>query len=165
MNSPNLQIIEAKPEHVKAMVHLSHCKRKAYEKVQPIFWKEAEDSNKVQEKWFLELLEHDEVIVLVALSRDTTAVTGFIVGSIINAPPVYDPGGKTLMVDDFCVSLPELWYTVGRDLLIHLQDRAVERGSVQTIVVCGDHDAPKKAFLEESRLGMASRWYVNQIRS
>ncbi len=86
-----------------------------------------------------------------------------IVASIIDAPPVYDPGGKTFMVDDFCVSLPELWCNVGRDLLMNLQDKAVERGSVQTLVVCGDHDGPKKAFLEESGLGTTSRWYVNQM--
>ena len=30
-------------------------------------------------------------------------VRGFVIARIMNAPPVYDPGGKTALVDDFCV--------------------------------------------------------------
>ena len=46
----------AKEEDVKSLVQISHVKRKKYEKKQPLFFKEAHDSNKKQEEFFNSLL-------------------------------------------------------------------------------------------------------------
>ncbi len=48
---------------VASMVSLSFQKRRAYEKAQPQFWKYAEGAEKVQYKWFEELLDHNDQII------------------------------------------------------------------------------------------------------
>jgi hypothetical protein len=41
----------------------------------------------------------------------------FIIGELMPVPEVYNPGGLTLMVDDFCVKSENLWQTVGGPLI------------------------------------------------
>ncbi len=65
------------------------------------------------------------------------AIDGFIIGTLVEAPPVYDPGGLTCIVDDFMVARPEDWPTTGAALLGEVSSRAQARGAVQTVVVCG----------------------------
>lgn len=36
----------------------------------------------------------------------------------MHAPEVYDPGGLTLMIDDFCMQSENLWESVGFHLSI-----------------------------------------------
>jgi hypothetical protein len=87
-------------------------------------------------------------------------IVGFIVGELKAAPEVYDPGGITLMIDDFCVENPEFWDSMGKQLLHELQQEAIQKGAVQTLVVCGHHDEAKKHFLKRQGLNIASEWYV-----
>ena len=61
------------------------------------------------------MIEDDAVITVVADTGETLA--GFAVGTIIAAPPVYDPGGPSCVIYDFVVAVPEQWSTVGADLL------------------------------------------------
>lgn len=79
---------------------------------------------------------------------------------IVAAPPVYDPGGPTCLIDDFAVAVPEQWPTVGVDLLGALRRTARERGAAQVVVVCGHLDGPKRTALEHSGLSIASEWWV-----
>jgi len=150
------------PADVASMVALSDKKRSAYERAQPQFWRRAEKANEEQTKWFEWLLSKDIHILLVA--EVNHQIVGFIIGELKSAPEVYDPGGLTLMIDDFCVESPELWSTVGRQLLHELQHQAKQRGAVQTLVVCGHHDESKRQFLKKEGLNIASEWYVEEIR-
>ncbi len=114
-------------EDVSAMVALSYEKRRNYEKAQPQFWKYAEGAEEAQSKWFKELLERDDNILLVVeLNHE---ITGFIIGRIMKAPEVYDSGGLTLMIDDFCVSDLSSWETVGNQLIVELKKFSKEKGA------------------------------------
>jgi GNAT superfamily N-acetyltransferase len=143
---------------IPAMVALSHYKRRSYEKAQPQFWRYAAHAEEIQDKWFRQVLDKDDYILLVVEAKGQ--IRGFVLGYIISAPEVYDPGGLTLMVDDFCIETPALWEEVGSKLLIAAKEWAKGKGAAQAVVVAGCHDEPKRQFLKSMGLGAASEWYV-----
>ena len=146
---------------VSSMVALSDQKRSSYEKAQPRFWRRAQNANEEQTKWFEWLLSKDIHISLVA--EVSHQIVGFVIGELKLAPEVYDLGGFTLMIDDFCVESSELWESVGGQLLHTLQQQAKQKGAVQTLVVCGQHDESKRQFLKKQGLNIASEWYVGKV--
>jgi len=153
-------IRQAVPEDIPAMVALSYTKRRNYEKSQPQFWRYAEGAEAGQGEWFKTLLANARYIFFVA--EQETAIMGFAIGNIVKSPEVYD-AGLTLMVDDFCVTDPTLWGSVGAQLLAALKAKAHAKGVTQTVVVCGAHDAPKRQCLQGIGLTVASEWYVGKI--
>ena len=155
------QVRKALSSDVTKMVSLSHDKRRMYEKVQPQFWRYAHGAEKAQADWFQELLLNDDYVLLVAETK--SSLSGFIIGNIIKAPEVYDPGGLTLMIDDFCVVSEDEWNTVGTSLVEYLKNEVKDRGVSQVLVVCGAHDTKKKEFLGQSGLSIASEWFVAPV--
>ncbi len=148
-----------------AMVSLSKAKRKLYEKTQPQFWRYAgEEGDKTQEKWFKELLE-DKNYVMFTAESDTQEILGFIIGKLMPAPEVYNPGGLTLMIDDFCVKSENLWQSVGHELIEEIKATAKVKGAAQILVVCGAHDHIKRKFLIDLNLFIASEWFVGDIEN
>jgi GNAT superfamily N-acetyltransferase len=87
-------------------------------------------------------------------------VDGFAIITTVIAPPVYDPGGLSSLIDDFVVSSPDKWVTAGAALLHAASDWARERGAVQVVVVSGPHDEPKRAALRDAGLYVASEWFT-----
>jgi len=154
-----MEINSAAIKDIKNMVALSDLKRSEYEKYQPQFWKKAENANEIQAKWFKELLIREDHIILIA--QENEELIGFVVGRLIKAPEVYNPGGMTLMIDDFCVKSSDLWIEVGGKLIEKLKELAI--GAAQILVVCGHHDELKKEFLKKIGLSIASEWYVGSI--
>ena len=142
-------------------VALSYTKRRQYELAQPVFWKYAgPQAETTQAQWFAELLAREDHIFLVA--QGDAAIAGFAIGRLLKAPEVYDPGGSTLIIDDFCVR-DDSWREVGDGLLAEISARARDKGAVQSVVVCGAHDASKKAFLTDAGMRVASYWYTMPI--
>jgi len=90
-------------------------------------------------------------------------IEGFIIGKVIPAPEVYDPGGLTLMIDDFCVK-DDNWQDMGVKLIDQIKLIAQDKGVTQLVVVSGDHDGTKCLFLEQIGLSVASRWYVGEAK-
>lgn len=155
------QVRIATKNDIAEMVVLSEQKRTEYAHYQPLFWRKAEDSAEKQEAYFYHLLEQDHIILLV--SEADTGIDGFIIASIMPAPPVYDIGGLNCMIDDFCVTDEETWFTIGRELLGQARQTAKELGAVQLVVVTGHHHEAKRAFLSEMGLSLASEWYTAGI--
>ena len=146
---------------IDTMVALSRQKRLDYEKAQPQFWRHAPNAETEQSNWFHALLNNKDYILLVAESEKR--MIGFVIGRLRHAPEVYQPGGLTLEVDDFCVESPQQWMNVGALLLDALKTAARTKGAVQLLVVCGAHDAAKVRFLKSYQLNVASEWYVGAI--
>ncbi len=157
-----IEIRNAVASDINDMVVLSSIKRQQYESIQPTFWHRSHKADELQTVWFCELLERKDYIMLVATDKDISLV-GFVIGQIISAPEVYDPGGFTLMVDDFCIADNMAWQTIGAVLLEKLHSIARECCCVQTVIVCGHHDDAKRRFLKSSNLQIASEWYVGPI--
>jgi len=154
-------IRRANGEDISSIVSLSDQKRRFYEKANPQFWKRAENANELQRQWFTTILDNPNYFIYVADNK--TQIDGFIIGQNINAPAVYNPGGMTLMIDDFCVASPELWETVGYKLLITVSNEGKKNGAVQVLIVSGFHDQEKGLFLKKQGLYVVSEWYVKQI--
>ncbi|MES2253144.1 MAG: hypothetical protein V4482_05640 [Pseudomonadota bacterium] len=158
----NLTYRKAMLNDIPSLVSLSYQKRQFYEKAQPQFWKHAGDcAEKAQTKWFEELLTCDEHIMLTA--EQNNIAVGFIIGKLVAAPGVYNPGGLTLMIDDFCVANESDWPTVGARLIDEIKLIAKEKGAAQIVVVTGAHDEPKRDFLKNYNLSIASEWHVGGI--
>ncbi len=147
---------------ISSFVALSYQKRRAYEQVQPQFWRYAGPQAEVsQTRWFESLLRDKDHIMLTAKRKEK--VVGFMIGKLIKAPEVYNPGGLTLMIDDFCVESDLSWTLIGEELLKEIKELARRKGAVQLLVVCGAHDKQKGAFLTQRGLRVASNWYVGDI--
>jgi predicted acetyltransferase len=156
-----ITVRDAKEEDIAAMVALSEIKRRDYEQAQPQFWQRAKDANHHQAAWFKQLLRSDDSLLFVA-ERDQQML-GFVIGRLVPAPEVYNLGGLTLMVDDFCVMMPSLWSEIGSALLTALKKAGQPQGAVQLLVVCGHHDTPKRAFLTYAGLTVASQWFISSL--
>ena len=140
------------------MAELADLKRTEYERFSPTFWRKAEEAVAGQVRFFQDLLERPNVIALV---WDEGEVEGFIVGSVVPPPPVYDPGKNVCVIDDFVVSSPEQWVTVGSALLNAVRAKAGELEAALSVVVCGHLDEPKRVMLRKNGFSVASEWYVN----
>src|SRR4051794_27026345 len=103
---------------VPRMVELSALKRKQYAVYSPVFWRPAPDADAAQQKFFTTQLGDAANICLVHEAGGP--IDGFLIARVVAAPPVYDTGGKVCMIDDFMVSDPTLWPSVG----IALRDEA-----------------------------------------
>ena len=149
-------------EDVPAIARLSSLKRKQYERYQPVFHKEAGDAQEKQTLFLKDSLAKENVIALVH-EEQGQGVNGFIIGSLVKAPPVYNPGGTICYVDDFMVEDPSLWTTVGEALLGKVVEMGREKGAVLANVVCGPMDGPKREFLNRSGFGVATEWHVKSL--
>lgn len=143
---------------IERMVALSDVKRTEYERFASTFWRKAEGAVEGQETFFRALLGCPNIIALV---WDEGEVEGFIVGSIVPPPPVYDPGKNVCVVDDFVVSDPKRWPTVGAAFLNAVRERAEGLEAHLSVVVCGHLDESKRAMLRGCGFAVASEWYVN----
>lgn len=144
------------------MVDMSYQKRRAYEKAQPQFWKYSGPGAEIsQTKWFEELLGSNDHIILTAESHQK--IIGFIIGKLMPAPEVYNPGGLTLMIDDFCVDDEAKWHSIGSKLIQEIKTRTKTKEVAQILVACGAHDEPKRRFLKSMGLTVASECYVGSV--
>jgi DNA-binding transcriptional LysR family regulator len=152
----------ARQDDVAAMVELSERQRQIDEARFGLrFYRKAADSHEKRTSFFASLLTREQVIVLVH-ERDG-AIDGFAIGMVVDAPPVYDPGGLTCLVDDFVVLPAEEWATTGPAIPQEVNRLARERGAVQTVVVCRRLDEAKRAALTGQGLTLVSEWYVGEL--
>ena len=154
-------IRRATQDDVPAMVELAQQRRIQYQNYQPRFWRNAVDSREKHAPFLRKLVQHERAISLV--SDETNTVTGFIIAMLVPAPPVYDVGGLTCSIDDFCVVDGLDWEHVGKALLEEAMKQARTRGAVQTVVVCVHLDEAKRMFLANEGFTIASEWYVRDI--
>lgn len=162
-NPTDTFIRKAEAQDVDAMVSLSRAKRLAYEKAQPKFWRYGGASGDLaQRKWFQELLTHKDYLMFIAHDKNQK-ILGFVIGKLVSPPEVYNPGGLTLMIDDFCVQSEDLWESVGTQLIDAIKVAAKSQNTVQILMVCGAHDHSKRKFLMTQKLSIASEWFVGGI--
>lgn len=148
----------ARADDIPRMAEWADLKRTEYERFSPTFWRKAEGAIEGQMAFFEVLLERPNVIALV---WDEGEVEGFIIGSIVPPPPVYDPGKNVCVIDDFVVSNSERWATVGAALLGAVRERAEGLAARLSVVVCAHLDEPKRVMLRANGFTVASEWYVN----
>ena len=141
------------------MAELAEQKREEYRAHAPVFHRPKDGAREVHEPYLAALVEDGDNVTLVHEAADGH-VDAFLVAMLFPAPPVYDPGGSTCSVDDFVVESPELWETAGRALLERAFAATRQRGAVQSVVVCGPQDEPKRTLLRSMGHDVASEWFT-----
>src|SRR5690349_5167843 len=126
-------IRRAEAADVPAMLDLAEQRRAQYARYHPRFWNPAPDARRAQARYFAQLFEAPEVLTAVCVQE--TQLIGFLIARLVPAPPVYQPGGLTCLIDDFCAGSPDRWNIVGRPLLEHAYAEARQRGATQAVVV------------------------------
>jgi GNAT superfamily N-acetyltransferase len=154
-------IRRAEASDVPAMLDLAEQRRTQYARYQPRFWNPAPDARLAQSGYFAQLVATPEVLTAVCVQA--TELIGFLIASLVPAPPVYDPGGLTCQIDDFCLASLDTWQTVGKQLLEHTYAAARQRGATQAVVVCGHLDQPKRNMLFSIGATLASEWFVQEL--
>lgn len=156
-----MTIRQASSTDVDQIALLAAQKRRQYEKFQPVFHKESEKALELHTAFLKDALPKENNLVWVC--ETSGHIDGFVIGTIVNAPPVYAAGGKICFVDDFMVKSPDLWATVGRELLNKVMAEAKGKGAVLANVVCGPLDQPKRNLLAGTHFQVASEWHIKKI--
>jgi hypothetical protein len=156
-----MKIRRAVEDDIPQMVELIDERRRLYETYQPTFWRRSPNARSAQAAFFTTLVSNKgSAIVLVC--GDASVFRGFVIASLVEPPPVYAPGGKTCMIDDFAVDDND-WDETGRALLGELHSLARAAGAVQGVVVCGHLDEAKRSFLRSEGFSIASEWFVKNL--
>lgn len=157
-----MDIRKARASDIEVVTELVERDRRQRQKYQPVFWHKAANSKAATQAFLAELLTEPGTFFLVAV--EGSQMLGFLVARKFPAPPVYDPGGDTYLIDDFCVSEPRHWLTVGEALLSHASTLIHEHGGVQVVVICADRDLAKAEMLRRSDLTIASNWWTKPLK-
>ncbi len=157
-----MSIRKAETNDIPGIAELAEQRRLQYQHYQPQFWRKAEDAQEKHTFLLESLLKREDVIMLVH-EESTRAIDGFIIADFVEAPPVYNPGGPTCRVDDFCVASGNLWESTGLELLNEVIRKAKEHGAAQSVVVFGHLDQPKRTLLDQMGYSIASEWYVHNL--
>src|SRR3954447_13889390 len=161
---PTVRLVRpATHEDVDAVAALAALRRHDYEAHQPRFWRQAEDAVERHTAYLHGLVDEPDHIFLVSV--DETRVSGFVIGRLVPAPPVYRPDGLTCLVDDFAVESPDAWQVLGPMLLRDVSRAAGARDAGPVVVVSGRHDQPKRRALEAAGLVPATEWWIASIDS
>jgi len=146
---------------IPAMVAILEAKRLEYQGYEPVFWNKAANSADIQAGYFAYLFAQKDTCMFVAEREQE--VLGFLVTRLTPAPPIVDPGGPTVTIDDFHVARPDLWDTVGELLLERTMSHGREQGWRQIIVVCPHKERAKSDFLADRRLSLTTEWWTQTL--
>jgi Acetyltransferase (GNAT) family len=153
-----LQIRRAESIDVPQMVALIEDTRRIYQGYQPVFWRKAENSAELSDSFFKMMVNDQSWFVFAAFEGES--LKGFISAREVPVPPVYVPGGPTVVIDDFTVREAAGWELIGRQLLDYFVGFAQQRNWRQIIVICADLDTSKSAMLRSAGLTIASNWWT-----
>ncbi len=151
----------ATSDDIPSMIRLAEEHRRELSSFQPMMWREAAKASEKQAGFFTHQIAQENVIALVAQSKSELA--GFAIGSLVGAPPVYSPGGLTLLIDDFAIAGGERWDGLGKTLVQELTLRAKAAGAVQAVVICPHLLSDKREFLGMEGFEIASEWWVRSL--
>ena len=148
----------ATSDDLDAMVARSNTVRRRQAELEPVFWRPAGEADSSQRAWFALLLDDPSHRVLVSTGGGPD-LAGFVIARAMEAPPVYDPGGRTCLVDDLAWMEPE----VADGLLAAVRSWAAEMGCVQLVVVTPAGDPERRALLERTGLHPTSEWWTGPV--
>jgi GNAT superfamily N-acetyltransferase len=151
----------ARRSDVAILAQLVEQVRASYEALEPRFWRRAGNAASRTRLYFSLLLLSPRAWILVA--EEDGAIVGLLVARRVRAPRVYDPGGPTVLIDDFRVSTPDRWPEVGGRLLEQLRLLARAKGYAQMIAVAAVGDRPKMEFMRDSGLSHTSSWWTGAV--
>jgi hypothetical protein len=149
---------DARWSDVGELVALIQERRRELEAFDPRFWRSAGQAAAHTRRFYRWLLLTGRGALL--LAEEEGRVIAFLTARRVKAPPVYDPGGITILIDDFCVATPQLWPSAGSLLLEALRSRGRQRGWRQMVVAAPAADQVELDLLRRHELTHTSSWWT-----
>lgn len=146
---------------VQAMAQMIAEKRKQLEMFEPVMWRPSEAAAQMTPSFFTHQVVQPNAIARVA--EDGGRFLGFAIGGLQDAPPVFAPGGKTVIIDDFAVIEGAQADEVASALLDAVMSEARARGAVQIIAIAAARDERAVRWLEGKKLHVASQWWTRTL--
>jgi GNAT superfamily N-acetyltransferase len=146
---------------VQAMAQLIAIKRRQLEYFEPVMWRPSEAAAQMTLSFFTHQVVQPNAIARVA--EVGGRFVGFIIGGLQDAPPVFSPGGKTVIIDDFAVEDGPHADEVASTLLDEVMSEARARGAVQIIAIAAARDERAQRWLEGKKLHVASQWWTRTL--
>ena len=157
-----MTVRRAAAHDLPGVLDLAAQRRADYATYQPRFWRPAKDARRRQSEYFASLLVDPQASVMVYCDQ-TDMVAAFVIARLVTAPPVYDPGGLTCLVDNFVVRDASDWSAVGGALVDAVRAWASGHGASQLVAVTGRHDQPKRDALRSAGLSVVSEWWADGL--
>src|SRR5262245_61891495 len=123
---------------VQAMAQMIAEKRRQLELFEPVMWRPSDQAGQMTVSFFTHQVVQPNAIARVA--EDGGRFAGFVIGGLQEAPPVFAPGGKTVIIDDFAVGDGAGADDVASALLDAVMSEARARGAVQIIAIAAARD-------------------------
>lgn len=156
-----VNIRSASAADVQAMAQLMVEKRKQLEMFEPVMWRPSDAAPQMTPPFFTHQIAQPNVVARVAESGGR--FVGFVIGNIQDAPPVFAPGGKTVLIDDFVVVDGPEADEAGSALLDAVMSEGRARGAVQIIAIAAARDERATRWLESKKLHVASQWWTRTL--
>ena len=134
---------------VPRVLELGEQKRRQYAAYSLVFWRMSPLPRETFGPHLQSQIENSQVV---ALAHDRN---GTLDGYVLANAQGY--------IDDFTVAKPELWPTVGADLLRAAGAAAQKKGISSLLVVCGAGDLPKRTMLAAQGLTHTTDWFVKPL--
>jgi len=156
-----VSIRSASAADVQAMTQLTATKRQQLEMFEPVMWRPSEAAAQMTPAFFTHQVGQPNVVARVA--ERGGRVVGFIIGVIQDAPPVFSPGGQTVLIDDFAVVEGTDADEAASALLDAVMSEGRARGAVQIIAVAAARDERAGRWLGSKKLHVASQWWTRTL--
>lgn len=157
-------IVAASVDDAHEAAVLADAKRAEYERYSPVFWRRAVNALELHEPWLANCLSDDGYTSFAA--RSVEALVGIAMAAHRVFPPPFrsDPEPSWL-VDDFFVTSPADWQTVGKALLEAVEQAAHEQGAARLVVLSARRDEAKRAMLDACGYERGASWWVHPVQA
>lgn len=156
-----ISIRRATDNDVDSLVRLVAEKRRQLEAFEPVTWRVGKGANDMTAVFFRHQVGEQNAILLVA--EENRHILAFINAVFQDPPPIYDPGGKTVMIDDFVAVAGDQGDRAALALLDAAASEGRSRGAVQVIVVSAAMDERAAGWFRSKKMHVFSSWWTGVL--
>ena len=160
-NQAGVAVRAAKSDDIPKIVELCEAERRRYEVGYANFYAVAPDYAQKKTESVAQLIDSDNALALV--HETGGQIDGLILGRLVNAPPVYNPGGMVCLIEDFLVASPQGWPKTGAALEKAANERVRQLGGVLLVVESMHTATSKRDLLLSTGFNIASDWFCRDI--
>lgn len=148
-------IRKARRSDLNRMVEITGDYRQKLATIEPQYWRPAANARFWTRAFFGFLMLRKSWILVAERSG---RVIGFVIALPKAAPPVFAPGTKTALIDDFYVDPVERFDEVATLLLSAIRPQLSKAGYGQLVVINAVGDSERGRFLEAQGIRPVCQW-------
>lgn len=154
-----ITIREARRSDLDRMVDLTSCYRQRLVELEPQYWRPSARARFWTRTFFSWLMLRKSWIWV---AERTGLVIGFVIALPKAPPPVFSPGTKTALIDDFYVDPGESFAEIAGILLNTVRPILRKEGYGQLVVVNAKGDTERGDFLETQGIRPVCQWSLGK---